>query len=214
MIRLFVIAHGAVGALALTAGTVAVLTAKGSVPHRRAGRWFAAAMTVSLCLIAVPIVIKFNVFMMTLGGIAGYALFLGLRSLQRFRNPTLPFSWVDWVVAAACVAGALGLGWLGARVALSGRWGMGGMCLGFAFGGFMLVRTQWQRANDPPSNRRVYLADHAIFTTIAYMAAVTAFVIVNFEAVLGSWQWIGWAGPTAIGVPWMLRSARRIRGEA
>jgi len=211
MLENLVLAHGAMGAVALLAGLGAAMAPKRPGLHVLLGRAFAVTFLVSLVLIAGPIAMRANVAMLGLGAVAWFALIEGWRALYRFRG-TLPGApdLVDYGVVGVTALIALGLMAFGLR----GLWltanPLFGVCLAFAALAGVLVRAAVRRWRSEVSKKQ-WLAVHIGHMTGALGAAITAAAVVNLEGLFGPLQWILWVGPTVIGSLWAQR-AMRARG--
>jgi hypothetical protein len=190
--------HVAAGVLAIAAGVVALLTTKGGLHHRRAGKVFVASMAVVVATVFPLLAFDptgFRVFLALVAVFSGYLAFSGDRVLGRKRPVDGPAA-LDWTAAGAVVLACLALGGWGVAELLDGTtFGVvmvvfGG--IGLAFGATDLRSF---RAGD---GRPAWLVTHLQRMLGAFIAAVSAVSAVNLTPYLGVAAWL-W--PTAVGVP-------------
>lgn len=190
--------HIAAGVVALGAGLVALVTTKGGLRHRRAGKGFLAAMAVVVGTVFPLLVFdptSLRVFLGLVAVFSGYLAFSGYRVLSR-KRPAAEAAAVDWVAAIAVVLACLALGGWGLdRLVFGGELGIvmvvfGGIGLGF--GGYDL------RAFRAADARSEWMVTHLQRMIGAFIATVSAVSAVNLTGALGA---VAWLWPTAAFVP-------------
>ena len=190
--------HIAAGIVALGAGVVALVTAKGGLTHRRAGKGFLVSMAVVVGTVFPLLAIdptSNRVFLSLVAVFSGYLAFSGYRVLSRKRpaDEAMP---VDWVAAVAAVLASLALGgWGLGRLAGGETFGIVLVVfgtIGLGFGGYDLRAF---RAADGGSE---WMVTHLQRMIGAFIATVSAVSAVNLTTVLGAAAWL-W--PTAAFVP-------------
>jgi uncharacterized membrane protein len=210
------LAHIAAGVIALVVAPVAMVTAKGGPTHRRWGKvyfWMMAAVAVTALALGLH---RPAPFLTLVAVFSFYGAFSGYRALYRKRPlEGQGAGRVDRAAAAIMVAASAALLVLGAlrpgpqweRLAVVAMvFGV----LGVALGG----RDLWRFAR-PPADRQRWWFDHMAGMLGSYIAAVTAFSVVNLDALPVTVRWL-W--PTALGVPliaaWIAYYKRRFRARA
>ena len=206
---LLLVVHIAVGTLGTVGGVVAMLTRKGSLWHRRAGRVFAVSMLAIIGLALVMSVMRPNAFLFMVGLFSAYLVAVGWRAaVVRDGRPRR----LDWTIAWS-MAGA-GLVMIG--------WGVAGMVTGASYpapvlivfgligGAFALGDLRLFRAGGARGVDRI--ARHLGHMTGGFIAALTAVLVVNGGALP---DLVRWLAPTVLLTPvivtWRVRLARDAR---
>jgi len=177
--------HIAAGTIALTIGALAAFSRKGGNLHIQAGRVFVVAMAVTALSAIVLSTIRPNPFLLGIGFFTGYLVFSGWIWARRIKIPLRVryAKWVAWLSMAPAIYmlyHAFAHGFI--------NWIL------VVFGGILLSMAipDAIRRKNPESPIRL----HASRIGGAYIAAFTAFLVVNIE--WGLWVWLG---PSAVGTP-------------
>ena len=189
--------HIAGGMMALFAGVGALVTEKGGLRHRRAGRVFLVSMGIVVGTVFVLLPLDPTPFrgILTLVAIfSGYLAFSGYRVLSR-KRPAQTAHEVDWIAAGSVILACLGLSVWGVTWLLDGR-SFGIVMLvfagiGVAFGTMDIRLFQASGAEE-------WVVNHLQRMIGAFIATVSAVSAVNLTPVLGIAAWL-W--PTVVGVP-------------
>ena len=194
--------HIAGGFVALASGPVAIASRKGSRVHKQFGKAYAIAMAVA-GLVALPLSIVTNDILLLV--IAVFTLFLvgsgvsaiGRRRTKRESRPS------DTLLPGCCVLFSAGL--LLFSLPLGGR-PLFVTGLFFGAGGMLLAGRALLALRDPATN---WLQQHITGMMGAYIATVTAFLVVNLTFLP---QAVVFIGPTVVGVPFIVwMSVRHLR---
>lgn len=183
--------HIAAGFLALSTGLIALITRKGGGRHRLSGRGFYYLMLTVAFTAVVISTMKFNLFLLLIAGFAFYQTIQGYRSVK---NKSLRPAAIDWLATITGLVTGIIMIWTFNTVLLV----FGGICL-FLFIGDLRAYNAALRGKELP--KLAWLARHIGMMMGAYLATVTAFVVVNVRNVEP--EWLPWLAPTAIGVPLM-----------
>ncbi|HJQ60122.1 MAG TPA: hypothetical protein VJ890_24670 [Vineibacter sp.] len=203
----FLILHIAAGFAALAAGTVAILSRKGGPTHIRAGTVFYWGMVGTGASALLLALLRPNTFLFLIGVLSLYFVHAGRRAIAA----GVP----DWRDHGASIAMLLA----GAVMIVLGALGIAGIDLVplpkglapvlVAFGGIGMALS----AVDLRDYRRELawpdkVARHLQRMTAGYIAAATAFIVVNggFLPPL-----VRWLGPTALLVPVIVWYSTRLR---
>jgi uncharacterized membrane protein len=190
--------HIAAGVVALFTGGGALVTTKGGLWHRRAGKLFVASMAVVVGSV-IPLLAfeptPSRRFLTLVAIFSGYLAFSGYRALPRNRSGDRG-RLVDWTAAGTVILACVGLGSWGLTQLLDGEsFGLvmvvfGGIGLAF---GVIDLRTFWVT-----DRREEWMVTHLQRMVGAVIATVSAVSAVNLTGTLGVAAWL-W--PTAVGVP-------------
>jgi hypothetical protein len=190
-LTIMLVLHIVSGFLALGAGLMAILSKKGQRVHRLTGRTFFYLM-LSVAFTALIISgIKLNLFLLLIAGFAFYQNVSGYRSVK---NKSLRPTWIDWIVTATGLVTGICM-MLTLNIVL------------LVFGGISLflvaldLHTYYLVLNNRSVPKLAWLSRHIGMMMGAYIATVTAFVVVNVQN--AEPEWLPWLAPTAIGVPLM-----------
>ena len=111
--------HIAAGVVALLTGVIALVTRKGGLRHRQAGRTYVASMGVVVITVLPLLVLDPSpnrVFLTLIAIFSGYFAFSGYRVLSR-KRPVDNAEPVDWAAAVFVVGACLILGGWGGQLA-------------------------------------------------------------------------------------------------
>lgn len=183
--------HIVSGFLALGLGLLALLAPKGQRVHRLSGRTFFYLM-LSVAVTAVAIsTVKLNLFLLLIAGFAFYQNVQGYRSVK---NKTLRPTRIDWSVTAVGLVTAVAMiSTLNLVLLIFGGISMYLVTLD------LIVYSKVLRGKQVP--KLAWLSRHIGMMMGAYIATVTAFVVVNVQHFEPAW--LPWLLPTMIGVPLM-----------
>jgi hypothetical protein len=185
------VVHIVSGFLALGLGLLALLAPKGQRVHRLSGRTFFYLM-LSVVVTAVAIsTVKLNLFLLLIAGFAFYQNVQGYRSVK---NKMLRPMWIDWSVTAVGLITAI------AMIATLN-------IVLLIFGGISLYLVTLDLVaystvlRGKQVSKLAWLSRHIGMMMGAYIATVTAFVVVNVQHFEPAW--LPWLLPTMVGVPLM-----------
>lgn len=190
--------HIAAGAVALVAGTGAIVTTKGGLRHRQLGKIFTASMGATVATVLPLFLFEptdfFRQFLLLVAIFSGYLVFSGYRVLSggRPRHRADP---VDWVAAGVVVLACLGLAGFGSNSLLGGNsFGVVLVVFGLIGGSFGVIDLRAFRTNDGDGR----IVTHLTRMMGGYIATVTATAAVNLSAYPVI---VTWLGPTVVGLP-------------
>lgn len=198
-IRGIVWIHVLAGTVALVVAPVALLTAKGGPTHRRWGKVYFWAMA---AVAATAIVVGFwrsILFLVLTAVFSFYAALSGYRVLYR-KRPDLgqrPGA-LDWVAAGITLAASVTLIILGIMKPTPRFQELSTVAIVFGFVGLSIAGLDVWRFLSPPGERMAWWYKHMANMIGSYIAAVTAFSVVNFHFLPTTVRWL-W--PTMIGTP-------------
>jgi uncharacterized membrane protein len=196
--------HVAGGSISLLSGPVALASRKGGMLHRRGGLVFAWAMALTAAA-AVPLsLITNDVLLLVIAVLTGFLVYRGVVGIRRRRRPR-PSTWQDAIVPALCLVFCAGL--LAYSLPLAGR---PSFITGqfFGAGGTVLALRELRALRDPATN---WLRSHIAGMMGAYIATVTAFLVVNLTFLP---QAVVFIVPTLIGSPMIVWMTIKHTGKA
>lgn len=198
--------HIVSGSVALLTAAIALVTQKGGDRHIRAGRVYAAAMTL-VFLTAVPLaLLGSDMFLLLIAVFSFYLVFAGWRFARNNGGKPHPADWT-----AIFAMGLTGLGMWAYAVILA-RGGDSQWVTITLFGlialALSLADARFYRAANVRGPRRI--ARHLTNMMAGTIATVTAVVVVNVDT---NPAWLGWIMPTILITPlivwWNIRIARQ-----
>jgi uncharacterized membrane protein len=206
--------HISAGMVALALAPLAMLTVKGGRAHRRWGTIYFWSMAVVASTALVLALWRPQIFLALLAVFSFYLAFTGYRVLSRKRAAQGDAATAyDWAAALVTFGASAALAVLGLL-----RPGPSWQRLGFVpvvFGvlGMVLAGLDLARFARPPADPRAWWFAHMGGMLGSYIAAVSAFSVVNFTFLPTTVRWL-W--PTALGVPlitaWITYYKIRFRG--
>jgi len=207
--------HIIAGFTAFFVAPIPMLTAKGGRTHRRWGKVYFWAMAV-VAVTAIILALYRPVYFLALVAVFSfYFAFRGYRVLSRKRpaqgqGPKA----IDWSAAIVALMGSAALIVLGILRPGPVWAGLAPVAIVFGIvGGLLAGYDLWQFLN-PPADKKFWWYTHMGGMIGSYIAAVSAFSVVNFRFLPGLVRWL-W--PTAIGVPllllWISRYRRKFNAE-
>jgi uncharacterized membrane protein len=191
--------HILAGTLALVVAPIALMTAKGGPTHRRWGKVYFWAMAV---VAATAIVVGFwrsILFLVLTAVFSFYAALSGYRVLYR-KRPDLgqrPGT-LDWIAAGITLAASATLIVLGIMKPTPRFQDLSTVAIIFGFVGLSIAGLDVKRFVSPPEDKMAWWYKHMANMIGSYIAAVTAFSVVNFHFLPTTLRWL-W--PTMIGTP-------------
>lgn len=203
--------HIAGGTIALISGLVAMLTTKGSKPHRLAGKIYFGGMTAVFVGAVVVAIGHHKDFLLMVGffsyylTVRGYRV-LSLKKLNQGQKPVL----VDWAIISVSAIFILALFVWGIWALTSGS-GMGVTGIVFGTIGSVFLFQDVRSFIRPPKEKMHWWFTHIGSMAGSYISAITAFVVVNIQ--LPQHNWVLWVLPTAVGSVLIAKTIRKYKKE-
>lgn len=202
MADILIVVHAALGGIALAAGLIALSVKKGGKIHVLAGRAFFWSMLTS-ALTAIVVTLfpgHSSPFLFSIGVFSSYLIGTGYRA-TRFKRKDVSLG-LDYALSLLMLS--CGLGMILLPLILSGALNIvlaifGGIGIAFAVVDALNFR-------NPAALRKKWLGMHLSKMVSGYIAAVTAFIVVNQFFT----SWIAWLGPSVIGTAFIIYWMRRI----
>jgi hypothetical protein len=216
-----VILHVLAGSLALLSGLAAMTVEKGKQIHRFAGQVFFYSMLVVFLTSVTVAYLKGNSFLLMVGFFSFYLAcngyrWLYLKKLNFKQKPT----WVDYLLnGAGGIAHTSLLIWGIIKLIRGETFGIVAMVFGLI--GLRLVYGTVRRFIRTTASKTLWIEGHIGNMIGAYIATLTAFLVVNNDKTFGLPGIVAWLLPTAIGVPYIFywikkytkpaKTSRRVR---
>jgi len=201
VISILIWVHILAGSVALLCGASALIAHKGGPIHRWVGKVFFWSMAIVSFTATLVAAYRPTLLLLALALFSFYSAFSGYRALFRKRpDKGQKATYLDWSAAIVAVLVSAGLVCLGLHPRVIGAGEIAWVPLVFGALGILLGGTDLKKFSsnfDPAVSKNAWFFDHMSGMLGAYIAAMTAFIVVNFES-LGL---LGWLGPTAVGIP-------------
>ena len=204
--------HIASGGIGLVAGTVNMVRRKGDKAHKQVGWAFSAGMLTAAGSALALSLLNPNPFLFIVGVFTAYMVGTGLRYLRLKPGPkggaARP---IDWIISGLMLLAALAfLIWGGVLLADSNSFGFVLVVFGLVSAGF--VRADVQHYRGQARERSFWLLGHLQRMCGGYIAAATAFLVVNAGAIpLNLPAFVYWLLPTAVLTPLINIWSKRYR---
>lgn len=197
LFTVFLILHIAGGTTSLIAGFIAMLAFKGSSVHRNAGKFFFWGMTVA-CAAAVYLSIAHpSPFLLMIAVFSYQMVSVGYRSLwqKKIFTGTVKPKPVDWLIGIVPAIFNISILVWGIYNVLHGEsFGFTGIVFGCI--GLLFAFSWIKRFFIPPKEKQHWLFSHLQGFGGGYIAAVTAFLVVNINFLPSLLVWLS---PTVVG---------------
>jgi len=208
-IRILIYTHATFGGIALLIGLVALIVTKGNNLHRTAGKIFYYCMLAgaSLAIIISLLPNHESAFLFSIGIFSCYMILSGKRilHLKKLFKGEQPTSKEFFLPALMIITG---IGMLAYGINLKSNGNNNGIVLiVFACIGGSMAMSDIQMLRNKPTDKKFWLYQHISKMTGGYIAAVTAFVVVN-EFIPGIY---GWLSPSIVGTIYIVYHQMRFR---
>lgn len=203
LFNILLVIHITGGAIGLLAGSYNMLTKKGTKLHKQVGQLFFYALLIS-AVVALPMsYLHSNYFLLIVGVFTSYLLLTGKRYLAK--KSIADVSNIDWLLCILMLLFGAGFIAWGINLLLH-KINFGTVLLVFGTFSMLLV---WQdnrnfKGRSPIKNYG--LTNHIQRMIGAYIASLTAFIVVNNSILPGV---VAWLLPTAILVPVLIKWSRK-----
>lgn len=207
--------HVAAGGISLVSGLAAMLLKKGGKPHRFAGKVFFFSMTAIFITSAIIAIYKDKDFLLMIGLFSFYLVVSGYRSLfhKQLHWSQKP-SWLDYLInSMAFLAMSAMFVWGVVKLIIGGEdeRQLGIVAIVFGFFGFRIMYSTVKNFVHTPGRKTIWIEGHIAGMIGAYIAAITAFLVVNMADKLGI---VAWLLPTALGVPYIIYWTKKYKKPA
>jgi uncharacterized membrane protein len=210
LFRFFLIIHILAGTIGLLSGTINIIRKKGDKKHKLIGKIFLYGMlTVGLSAFVLSIMHK-NYFLFIVGVFTFYMAatgdrYLSLKQLRTTQKPKL----IDWVLTIFMLLfGVAFIGFGIYHLAKSENFGI--VFIVFGFLGLRMVGKDIKNYKGKAEISNYWLIAHLQRMIGAYIAALTAFLVVNGKYLDGFVpNYVIWLLPTAILLPLIIKWTKK-----
>lgn len=177
--NIFLALHIAGGGIGLLSGTINIIRKKGDKAHKLAGKFFLYGMLTAGFSALILSVMHPNYFLFIVGVFTIYMVstgerYLFLKKLLHGQQPII----LDWILAGAMLLFGLAFIAFGIRLFAGGeKFGM--VFIVFGCISLRFVYTDWQNFTGKATTKNYWLLAHLQRMTGAYIASLTAFLVVN-----------------------------------
>lgn len=202
------------GAAGLITGTINIVRKKGDKKHKLTGKVFTYGMLTAgfsalLLSLLHPNYFLFIVGIFTIYMVATGNRYLYLKLLGQAQKPTL----LDWSLTIGMLLFGLAFIGIGAYHLVKGN-NFGIVFIVFGFVGLRFVKTDFDNYGGKPKETNYWLMAHLQRMLGAYIAATTAFLVVNLKYLPVELPGIVfWLLPTLLVTPLILRWSKKYRVE-
>lgn len=191
--------HIAAGFTGFFVAPFALITRKGGDTHRKWGKIYFWAMAVSVLSSLIVAAYRPNIFLFLIGIFSFYLAFTGYRVLRR-KRPELgqTATALDWAVAGFTLATSMFMIARGSVELEAFALQLNPVLILFGVLGTLAAGNDLYKFVRPSRDNNAWYFDHMTGMVASYIAAVSAFSVVNFTFLppLVRWLW-----PTVLGAP-------------
>ena len=203
--------HIGAGFTAFFVAPVTLITRKGGGTHRRWGKVYFWAMAVATLSSLVVAAYRPNLFLFLIGIFSFYLAFTGYRVLARKRpEQGQKATALDWSVTTITLLSSLAMIVWGATHLLNGPMSLNPVLFVFGILGAFSAGSDMKAYLWPSPDKNAWYFNHMAGMVASYIAAVSAFAVVNLIFLP---PLVRWLGPTAIGVPLLSLWIRSYRNK-
>lgn len=210
--RVFLVVHIISGTIGLLAGTINILRRKGDKKHKLVGKFFLYSMLSVGCSAFVLSVLHPNYFLFIVGVFTIYMAATGdryllLKKLNTSQKPKI----IDWMLTS--FMSVFGIAFIGFGIynLVKGN-SFGVVFIVFGLIGLKFVSTDIKNFGGKSTISNFWLTAHLQRMIGAYIAALTAFLVVNGDFMQGILPgYVMWLLPTVVVVPFIFKWTRKFQ---
>lgn len=207
--KVFLILHIIGGSVGLFTGMLNILRKKGDKNHKLIGKLFFVAMLTTGISSLVLAYIHLNYFLFMVGVFTLYLVGSGQLYLKHQQQDKLDSKLIEWIITILMLlAGLLFVGIGISTIIKSNLFGL--VFITFGSLGLFFVRQDFRNYNNKTTLKNYWLVGHLQRMTGAFIAALTAFLVVNakyFPNQIPSFAY--WLFPTVILTPMIIKWSRK-----
>lgn len=206
--KVLLVIHILAGAIGLITGTLNIARKKGDKLHRNAGLFFLYGMLINGIAGILMTFIHSNLFLLIIGVFSIYMAatgqrYLFLKGLLKGQKPKS----IDWILSSIMLLFGIGFVVYGILVLFSGN-NFGVVLLVFGFISISMVYQDFKNYKGKNSIKNFWLLVHIQRMIGSYIAAATAFLVVNNTILPGI---VAWLLPTIILTPLIFKWSNKYK---
>ncbi len=197
--NIVLIVHVISGFLGLLCGTIAFTRTNFIKIHKKAGKIFFYAMVFIFMTSTIMCYLKTNIFLLLVGFFSFYLASTGYRTLQLksiYKNNLKP-QFIDYAISTVGILAGISI-YILAYFYFANASNFGFVCVVFGSVSLFLGILDIRKFHITFTDKLYWMRAHGIRMAGAYVATVTAFIVVNVQIDQG---WILWILPTFIIIP-------------
>jgi uncharacterized membrane protein len=202
---ILLVVHVIAGSIALITGTINMVRKKGDKMHKNLGNYFFYSMIINSIAGMFMSFIHINIFLFIIGVFTIYLVVTGQRYLVLKDSTTNTVKKLDWIISYTMILFAIGFIIYGILLLLSSKF-FGVVLLTFGLISTLMSLQDFKNYKGKSTLKNVGLITHIQRMIGAYIAAITAFLVVN-NTFLPSV--LAWLLPTLILVPLIIYWSRK-----
>ncbi|MFA9289691.1 MAG: hypothetical protein ACEQSF_00495 [Solirubrobacteraceae bacterium] len=194
------------GSIALIVGSFIMVSKKGDKTHKLLGKIFSISILFAGVCSFVLATLHKNEFLFAVGVFTIYMVttgwrFLSLKNIQTGQK----IEKIDWLIFCFMILGSISFIFLGIKN-IYNKENFGIVMLLFSVGSILFLIQDYKTYNGKIKSKNYWLLLHLQRMTGAYIASLTAFLVVNFQNRL---SFLPWLLPTIIFVPLIIKWTRK-----
>lgn len=206
--KVLLVIHIIGGSIGLITGTINLVRKKGDKLHKNAGLFFLYGMLINGFAGILMTLIHSNLFLFIIGIFSIYMAatgqrYLSLKGLLKGEKPKI----IDWILSSVMLVFGFGFIIYGALLLLSSN-NFGVVLLVFGLISISMVYQDFQNYRGRSAIKNFWLLVHIQRMIGSYIAAATAFLVVNNTILPGI---VAWLLPTVILVPLILKWSNKYK---
>jgi uncharacterized membrane protein len=207
---ILLVIHIVAGSIGLFTGTLNIIRKKGDTQHKNVGKFFLYGMLINGFSGMIMSLIHINYFLFIIGVFSVYMVATGQRylSLKRLGKDQKP-KIIDWILTISMFVFALIFIVFGAYLIINGA-NFGIVLIVFGIISVLMVKKDVANYQGKISEKNFWLLIHLQRMIGSYIAATTAFLVVNNTILPGV---VAWLLPTVILTPLIVKWSRKYKIE-
>ena len=207
LFKIFLTIHIICGTIGLLVGSYVLFAKKGDALHKKIGSIFFYAMVINGFVSLVLARLHPNIFLFIVGIFSLYLLLTGKRYLQKKTNADVQK--MDWLLLGFMLVFGIGFVVLGIYYLFNGA-NFGFVPIVFGFIGLQFVNSDYKNFRGQSTIKNYWLTSHIQRMIGSYIAASTAFLVVNNTLLPNL---VAWLLPTVILVPLIFKWSNKYKKE-
>ena len=175
------------GSIGLLSGTLLMILPKGNLMHKKVGMFFFLGMCIAGLVSLALALLHPNRFLFLIGVFTLYMTIAGKQYLS-FQNPNHQAKWFNWLLTIIMLCFGATLIFLGIRILSNDSFA--GVYLSFGFISLNFVRMDYYNFKKLNTKPNFALTGHLQRMCGAYIASLTAFLVVNVKFIPSLVVWL------------------------